>query len=152
MSTEMPDLNLNLHCKINEKSFSWALFICRLLTGSALIYLASGSLLYWREFVVNVAALGLPYAMQVGFGFAAAELFVGLFILLGWYTHGASALGLLVSIACAIIFFVGQYNPIFVALCLLLGASLSVLIWLGPGAISLDYKRSQRKLREFFRG
>ena len=153
MSTPTPDLfNFDLRCKIDEKAFSRALFVCRLLTGAALIYLAVGSLLYWREFVVNAANLGIPFALPVALGLVMAELFIGLFTLLGWHTHLTAGLGIVVSLICAVVFFAGQYNTLLVVLCLLLSAPLSVLLWLGPGAISLDYKRSQRKLSEFFRG
>jgi len=39
-----------------------------------------------------------------------------------------------------------------VAMCFLQVAALSPLCLLGPGAISLDFKRSQKKARRFFRG
>ena len=126
--------------------------MCRLLTGGCLVYLALGSLLYWREFMVNVAAFNIPSAAVVALGLATAELFIGLFLLLGWYTRIWAAIGLILSLVCTIIFFAGQYNAVFVAMCLLLCASLSVLLWLGAGSISLDYKRSQRKLLKFLRG
>lgn len=143
---------IKLHCKINEKAFSNALFLCRLFTGGALIYLALGSLLYWREFMVNTAALGFPFAVPLSFGLAGAELFIGLFLLLGWYSRFFALVALPVTLICAAVFFAGQYNNVFVALCVLLCAPLSTLLLLGSGAISLDYKRSQRQAQEFFRG
>ena len=152
MSHTQPDINLNLHCNINEKAFSRALFLCRLFTGSALVYLALGSLLYWREFLVNANGLNIPQTVPVALGLAAGELFVGLFLILGWYTRFWAALGIVLALVCTVVFFAGQYNAVFVAMCLLLCAPFSVLLWLGAGAISLDYKRSQRKLLEFFRG
>ena len=68
-----------LHCNIDEKAFSKAMFLCRFFTGLAMVYLALGSLLYWREFLVNTAALGFPFAVPLAFFMAAAELFLGLF-------------------------------------------------------------------------
>ncbi len=146
------DSNPNLHCKIDEKAFSKAMFLCRFFTGISLIYLALGSLFYWREFLVNTAALGLPFAVPTAFVLVAAELFVGLFLLLGWRTRINALLALPLALICAIIFFMGDHNKVFVALCLLLLAPLSTLLLLGPGVISLDYKRSQRAARRFFRG
>ena len=46
-----------LHCNIDEKAFSKAMFLCRFFTGLAMVYFALGSLFYWREFLVNTAAL-----------------------------------------------------------------------------------------------
>ncbi len=141
-----------LHCNIDEGAFSKAMFLCRLFTGLAMVYLALGSLLYWREFLVNTAALGIPFSVPVAFCVAAAELFLGLFLLLGWRTRAGALAALPLTLFCAIIFFAGGYNRVFVALCLLQLAPLSVLLLLGPGVISLDYKRSQRAARRFFRG
>ena len=152
MSTQMPEFNLDLHCNINEKAFSCALFLCRLFTAAALIYMALGSLLYWREFLVNTATLGLPHAVTVSFLLMGMELLIGLFLLLGWYTRWCALIAWLLSLICAVIFFLGQLNNIFVALCLLLCAPISVLVLLGAGAISLDYKRSQRAVQKILRG
>ena len=139
-----------LHCNIDEKAFSRALFLCRLFTGCALVYLAIGSLLYWREFLVNTASFGFAHAVPLAFGLAGAELFIGLVLMLGWYTRLHAAAALLLAFICAIIFFAGQYNAVFVALCILFCAPLGMLLWMGPGAISLDYKRHQNKIRRLF--
>ncbi len=139
-----------LHCNINENAFSGALFVCRLLTGLTLVYLALGSLLYWREFLVNTSSLGLSYTVPLAFSLAGLELLIGLVLMLGWQTRVSAVLALLLGIICAIIFFAGHYNAVFVALCMLLCAPLTVLVWLGPGAISLDYKHQQNKIRRLF--
>lgn len=136
--------------QVNSIIFSRVLFACRFFTGAALVYLALGSLLYWREFMVNAASFGPAFSVPLAFLLTAAELFVGLFLLLGWHTRLNAGAALLLGFVCAIIFFAGQYNHVFVALCLLLCAPLSVLAWLGPGAISLDAKRSQRAVRRLF--
>ena len=143
---------LDLHCKINEKAFSCALFLCRLFTASALIYLALGSILYWREFLVNTAMLGFPHAVAVSFSLSGIELLIGLFLLLGWRTRLCAFIAWIIGLICAVVFFLGQLNNIFVAWCLLLCAQLSVLVCLGAGAISLDYKRSQRAVQKILRG
>lgn len=150
----MPNQNPSpaLHCNIDEKAFSKAMFLCRFFTGAAMVYLALGSLFYWREFLVNTAALGFAFSVPLAFFFAAAELFLGLFLLLGWRTRLSALAALPLALICAIIFFAGGYNKVFVALCLLQFAPLSVLLLLGPGVISLDYKRTQRAARRFFRG
>ena len=150
MTTQAPFADM--HCNINEKAFSWALFICRFFTATALIYLALGCLLYWREFLVNTAALGIPYAVPVSLGLSIIELLIGLFLLLGWHTRIAALIAWPLSLVCVVVFFMGQFNNVFVALCLLLCAPLGVLILLGSGAISLDYRRSQRAIQKFLRG
>ena len=114
-----------LHCNIDEKAFSKAMFLCRFFTGLAMVYFALGSLFYWREFLVNTAALGFPFAVPLAFFMAAAELFLGLFLLLGWHTRLSALAALPLTLICAIIFFAGDYNKAFVALCLLLCAPLS---------------------------
>ena len=136
-----------LRCNINEKAFSYALFFCRFITGLTLIYLALGSLFYWREWLVNVAAFGLPHTILLGFSILGIELLLGLVLMLGWHTRISAGLSLLAALICGIIFFAGEYNAVFAALCLLFCAPLGVLLWLGPGTISLDYKRSQRQFR-----
>ncbi len=141
-----------LHCNIDEKAFSRAMFLCRFFTGVTLVYFALGSLFYWREFLVNVAAMGFPFAVATAFFIAAAELFLGLFLVLGWHTRLTALAALPLALICAIIFFAGDYNKAFVAVCILLFAPLCTLFLLGPGMISLDYKRSLRAARRFFRG
>jgi len=141
-----------LHCKIDEAVFSRALFLCRLFTGSALLYVAMGSLLYWREFLVNTALWGFPSAVSVSFGLSGTQLLLGLLLMLGWHARIAACLAFPISLLCAAVFFLGQFNNIAVAWCLLLGACLSVIALLGPGTISLDYKRSQQAANRFLRG
>lgn len=141
-----------LHCNIDEKAFSKAMFLCRFFTGAAMVYFALGSLFYWREFLVNTAALGLPWPVSLAFFFIAAELFLGLFLLLGWHTRVSAAASLPLVVICAIIFFAGEYNKAFAGLCILACAPLCTLLLLGPGIFSLDYKRSLRAARRFFRG
>ena len=146
------DTSLTLHCKIDEKAFSKAMFLCRFFTGLSMRYFALGSLFYWREFLVNTAALGFAFSVPVSFFLAGAELFLGLFLLLGRHTRLSALAALPLTLICAIIFFAGGYNKAFVALCLLCFAPLCTLMLLGPGLISLDFKRSQRAARRFFRG
>ncbi len=128
------------------------MFLCRFFTGAAMAYLAAGSLLYWREFLVNTASFGLPLAVPSAFALAGAELFLGLFLMLGLFTRLCALAALPLCAVCAVVFFAGGYNNVFVALCLLQCAPLSVLLLLGPGAVSLDYKRSQRAAGRFLRG
>ena len=141
-----------LRCNINEVAFSRALFLCRFITGLVMIYLALGSLFFWREWLVNTASFGLPHSLSVAFGLAGLELIMGLVLMLGWHTRISAGAALLLSLICAIIFFAGEYNAVFLALCVLFWAPFGVLLILGPGVISLDYKRSQRQARHLFRG
>lgn len=144
---------VKLHCNIDEKAFSQAMFLCRLFTGISMVFFALGSLFFWREFLVNTNALGIPFAVVTAFLLVLAELFLGLFLLLGWRTRLNALFSLILGIICIIVFFAGEYNKVFVSLCLLQIGSLCPLLLLGPGAISLDFKRSQRRAAQrFFRG
>ena len=89
---------------------------------------------------------GLPCACL---GQSAAEFSVGR---VSEAEHEDALAALPLTLICAIIFFAGGYNKAFVALCLLCFAPLCTLMLLGPGLISLDFKRSQRAARRFFRG
>lgn len=143
---------VTLHCNIDERIFSVAMFLCRFIVGLVLIYITLGNLFYWRDFIYNVASLHVPFSVGIGFGLIVAELFLSLFLILGWFTKKvAFALGL-VSLSCAFVFFGGDLNKIFVALCLLLTAPLSVLVLLGPGRLSMDFSSAVKKSNKNFRG
>ncbi len=152
MSKKQKAPSLKLHCNIDEKAFSKALFVCRILVGSALIYWALGALLYWRDFAANAASLDFPFAQPLAIGLAMAELLIGLFLMLGWYTRFWAGIELIVSGLCMVVFFAGTIDKILIVMCLLLAACMSVLMWLGPGVLSLDYKRSQYAFSQIFRG
>ena len=62
----------NLRCNIDEDAFSLAVFITRLLTGGVLLYVSAGCLLYYREFLYNAAAIGLPLPVPAALSIAAA--------------------------------------------------------------------------------
>lgn len=125
------------------------LFVCRLLTGLSFIYLALGCLFYWREFLVNTHFVGLPFAWPLSALLAGAELFVGLFLLLGKYTRISALVAIPLSILCVVIFFAGHYNGVFWVTLFLIGAALSVPLFIGPGAISLDEKRKQEQMNRY---
>ena len=143
---------LNLHCNIDEDLFSLTVFLTRLLAGGMLLYVSLGSLLFYREFLYNATALGLPLPVPVGVSLAVAELFLGLLLILGWFTRSVAVLCLLVTAAFGFIFFASALNKIYVALLVLLGASLLPAVLLGPGKISLDYKHAVRRAKKTFRG
>lgn len=142
----------DLHCNIDEKTFSLAVFLSRLITGGALLYVTLGCLFFYREFLYNLTALRVPFSVPVGFVLVVAELFAALFLILGWFTRAAAFVSFLCTVLCAVVFFAGDFNKIFVALCALLVAPLVTVMMLGPGRISLDFSHAQRKTRKFFRG
>ncbi len=146
----MPEMEL--HCKIDEQRFSLALFLGRLLTGLTLLYVTAGCLLFYREFVYNMTALRVPFSVTAGFVLVVAEIFCALFLILGWYTRFAAAAGFVCSTACAWVFFAGDLNKIFVALCVLLATPLLMVAMLGPGRISLDFRHAQRRMKKLGRG
>ena len=145
-------LELDLHCKINEELFSWVIFVIRLLTGSVLAYIALGSLLYYRDFLYNAAALGYPMPVVVGLSLLTGQLLLALLLVLGWCTRLVAGLSVLCSAVAGIAFFAGDVNKIYVALIILLITALLPPALLGPGKISLDYKQAVRRAAKKFRG
>lgn len=143
---------LNLHCNIDENMFSLAVFLTRLLTGLALLYVTAGCLLFYREFLYNAAAIGLPVPVALGIGVLVAELFLALLLILGWFTRAAAALSVLCTLGAGVIFFAADVNKIYVALAVLLITALLPAALLGPGKISLDYKHAVRRAQKEFRG
>jgi len=139
-----------VHCNINEKAFSWTIFLTRLLAGGMLLYLSIGCLLYYREFLFNAAALNWPIPLALGV--VIAELFLALLLLLGWFTRWAAGLSVLCTGALGIVFFGSNFNKVYVALLILLIASLLPAALLGPGRISLDFTHARRRVEKQFRG
>lgn len=142
----------DLHCNIDEGTFSLAMFLSRLICGVTLIYITLGCLFFWRDFIYNLASLRVPFSVSVGFGLIVAELFLSLFLILGWHTRACAVTLCASTLLCALVFFGGELNKIFVVLCFLLVAAMLPVALLGPGRISLDFKRSVRRSRRFFRG
>lgn len=143
---------LDLHCQIDEKAFSWTLFLTRFFIGCALVYIVIGCLLYYREFLYNAAALGVPMPVSVGIGLLVVQLIFSLMLLLGWFTRLVAGLSVLGTTAVGFIFFAGELNRIYVALIILLITALLPSVLLGPGKISLDYKNAVRRANKTFRG
>ena len=139
-----------VHCNINEKAFSWTIFLTRLLAGGMLLYLSIGCLLYYREFLFNAAALNWPIPLALGV--VIAELFLALLLLLGWFTRWAAGLSVLCTGALGIVFFGSNFNKVYVALLILLIAALLPAALLGPGRISLDFTHARRRVEKQFRG
>ncbi len=136
---------IDLHCNIDENLFSLTIFLTRLLSGLTLLYVAIGGLLFYREFLYNAAAIGLPLPVPLGVSVLVAELFLALMLILGWFTRLSAAASVLCTAAAGVIFFAADVNKIYVALILLLIASLLPAALLGPGKISLDYKHAARR-------
>ena len=139
-----------VHCNIDEKVFSWTIFATRFLAGLALVYISLGCLLYYREFLINAIAIGLP--VSLGMGIAVGELFLALLLLLGWFTRWAAG----ISIACTgilgFVFFASNFNKVYIGLLILLIAALLPAALLGPGRISLDFAHARRRVEKEFRG
>lgn len=142
----------NLRCNIDEDVFSLTVFITRLLTGGVLLYVSVGCLLFYREFLYNATAIGLPLPVPAGLTVAVAELFLGLLLILGWFTRPAAALAFIITAVLGVIFFAADINKLYVALLVLLAAALLPVAMLGPGKISLDYKHALRRAQKTYRG
>lgn len=143
--------SFDFHCQIDEDMFSLTIFLTRLVTGAVLLYIAAGSLLYYRDFLYNAAALGWPMPVEVGITISVSLLFLGLLLILGWFTRLAAGLSILVTAAAGALFFAGNFNKIYVALLALLMAALLPAALLGPGKISLDYNHAFRCAKKEFR-
>ena len=144
--------SFDFHCQVDETVFSLTVFLTRLCCGSVLLYIALGSLLHYRSFLYNAAALGWPLPGPVGVMLCVGLLFLGLLLMLGWFTRFVSGLSVLVTAASGVLFFAGNFNKIYVALLMLLCAALLPAVLLGPGKISLDYKHALRRAKKEFRG
>ena len=132
--------------------FSLTLFLTRLLTGLTLLYITVGCLLFYREFLYNATAMGLPLPVPAGLTIVIAELFLSLLLMLGWFTRPAAGLSLLATAGLATVFFASDFNKLYVALLVLLAAALLPCALLGPGKISLDYSHAVRRANKKFRG
>ena len=139
-----------VHCNIDEKVFSWTLFLTRLLTGIVILYVSIGCLLFYRDFLVNAAAWGVPPLAAIGF--VVAELFLALLLILGWCTRWAAGLAVLTTAIVGVMFFASNFNKVYVALLMLLIAALLPAFLLGSGRISVDFTRARRRVEKEFNG
>lgn len=139
-----------VHCNIDEKMFSYTVFLTRLLAGGVLLYVSTGCLLYYRKFLFNTAAVGLP--VELGIGIVGIELFAGLLLLLGWFTRFAAGVAVLCTGILGFVFFASDFNKVYVALLILLVAALLPAALLGPGRLSLDFIHARRRVEKEFRG
>lgn len=144
--------SIDFHCEIDEQYFSLTVFLTRLLAGGVLLYIGIGCLLFYREFLYNAAALGFAMPVAVGITLAVALLFLGLLLMLGWFTRLVAGISVLATGAAGVVFFAGDFNKIYVALLVLLIAALLPAALLGPGKISLDYNHALRRAQKTFRG
>lgn len=145
-------VNLDFHCQIDERMFSVTVFLTRLFSGIVLLYVAVGCLLHYRDFLYNAAALGWPMPTALAISVCISLLFLGLLLMLGWFTRIAAAASVLLTAAAGVLFFAGNFNKIYVALLALLMAALLPAMLLGPGRISLDYNHALRRAKKTFRG
>jgi len=141
-----------MHCNIDEKTFSWMIFFTRLFSSLVLLYTAVGSLLYYREFLYNAAAVGVPMPVNVGIGLLVVQFLLALFILLGWFARWACAVAVIGFTVVCFVFFAGQINKIYVAVVVLLMTSLLPTLLMGPGKYSLDFHSARRRAKKEFRG
>ncbi len=139
-----------IHCNLDEKYFSWTVFLTRFLVAGALLYTSVGCLLFYREFLYNAAVLGLP--VKVGIGLVVTELILALFLLLGWFTRWVAGFLLVCTGFWGVVFFASDFNKLYIALLVLLLAALLPSALLGPGRISLDFVHARRRAQKQFRG
>ncbi len=141
-----------VHCKLDEKMFSITVFLTRLFSGMVLLYISVGCLLYYREFLWNASTMGIPMPVYAGIGIVIVEMFISLFLLLGWFARWAAGAALLNTFFLAGIFFAADLNKLYVALLVLLAAALLPAVLLGPGRFSLDFMHARKRAEKQFRG
>ena len=141
-----------VHCNINENTFSWTIFLTRLLCATVLIYVSVGCLLYYREFLYNAAVLGIPVPVGVGIGLLVLQLFLALLLVLGLFSRFVAGASIFCLSAVAFIFFGADLNKIYIALIVLLMTALLPTLLLGPGKLSLDFNEVRRRVAKEFRG
>lgn len=134
----MRTINFDL---VSSKKVSWLLLTMRVLLGIFLLYFTLGNLFFYREFLYNITALGMPFPITLGFGLLGLEFVAAIFLLVGWFTRFFSVVQLVVSIGIGIFFFAMDINKIFVALVILLCMATLPTLWLGAGKYSLDFKK-----------
>ncbi len=139
-----------VYFNVDEKMVSLAVFLTRLLAGGTLLYISVGCLLFYREFLFNAAALSIPVGVAVGG--VVVTLFAALLLLLGWFTRFAAGVAVLCTVALGIVFFAANFNKVYVALVLLLLATLLPAFLIGPGRMSLDFAHARRRVEKKFRG
>ena len=141
-----------LHCIMNEKTFSWMLFLTRSITAVVLLYITIGCLLFYREFLYNVAVLGVPLPVGVGFGLLIAQMFLALLLVLGLFCRFAAGASVICLSAVGFVFFGADLNKIYIALILLFITALLPTFLMGPGRYSLDFNNARRRVERRFRG
>ena len=141
-----------MHCNINEKVFSWMLFLTRFITACVLLYIAAGCLLFYREYLYNAAALGIPFPVQSALLLVIVQILLALVLVLGWMSRWAAMGSIFCLSLVGFIFFGADLNKIYVALISLLITALLPTLLMGSGKLSLDYNRARRRAQKIFRG
>lgn len=121
------------------------LFIQRVVTATAFLFLTIGETLHFNAFVQNAIDLSLPYPHIFGFLLIALGFICPLLILTGIMFRAASFVMAAVTVAGGMIFFAGDFNKITVVGCLLALALLAGFMVYGPGKISLSYISTAKK-------
>ena len=135
----------SLHYNISERAFSWMIFCTRLVSSLVLFYISLGGLLFYREFLYNAAAAGLP--LPVGIGLLLAQIIFAFFVLLGFFARFCAGACLVCLAGVGFLFFGLDFNKIYIALVLLLAAALLPTLMVGAGRFSVDFNRARRQLQ-----
>ena len=143
---------LNMHCNMDEQTFSLMAFLTRLLTAGVLLYLTAGCLLFYREYLYNVAVIGFPMPVGIGLGVLIGQLFLSFLLILGLFSRFVSIASVIFLSLEGFVFFGAELNKIYVALVLLFIAALLPTLLMGPGKYSLDFNRARRRIEKEFRG
>jgi len=141
-----------MHCVMNEKTFSWMVFLTRFIVAAVILYITTGCLLFYRDFLYNIAVMGVPLPVGIGFGLLIAQLFLALLLVLGLFSRFAAGACVVCLSATGFVFFGADLNKIYVALILLMITALLPTFLMGPGRYSLDFNYARRRVEKEFRG
>ena len=137
--------NFTVHApakNINERALDWMLFLTRFISSAVLFYISLGGLLYYREFLYNVAFLTLP--LPVGIGILLVQMLLAFFLLLGCFTRFCAGACVVCAAGAGFIFLGADFNKIYIAFVLLEVSALLPALLVGGGRYSVDFLRVRR--------
>ena len=135
----------------NERRFSSAMFFCRIMSCLAFVYFFLAVFFQLRAFTENLNALSgkWPFNVHASFAFCLLGSFASLGLLMGYRTRLSAGLLLILTAGGFFVFEGNSFDKTYIAFMLFALAAAAPVISMGPGAISLDYKRAVEKERIF---
>ena len=126
------------------------MFLCRLFAAAAFAYAFLGIFFHLRSFANNAQALGMSaYSVYISLAFCVFGFLLCCSLVLGYRTRVSSGL-LFLSCALAMFVFRGNsFDRMYFSFIIFSAAGVMPIMLLGPGTISLDYKRAVEKEKKY---